>query len=116
MLKEGTYSARARGMAGFVGVTLTVADNKISTVDLDLSTETPQYGQKAEKTLKQEILDKQSADIDAVTGATFTSNGVKEATSEALKQAKYNCARYYIFHHCCNYSSSIFVIQIRAQV
>ena len=51
MLKEGTYSARARGMAGFVGVTLTVADNKISTVDLDLSTETPQYGQKAEKTL-----------------------------------------------------------------
>lgn len=86
MLKEGTYSARARGMAGFVGVTLTVADNKISTVDL--STETPQYGQKAEKTLKQEILDKQSADIDAVTGATFTSNGVKEATSEALKQAK----------------------------
>lgn len=55
MLKEGTYSARARGMAGFVGVTLTVADNKISTVDLDLSTETPQYGQKAEKTLKQEI-------------------------------------------------------------
>ena len=68
MLKEGTYSARARGMAGFVGVTLTVADNKISTVDLDLSTETPQYGQKAEKTLKQEILDKQSADIDAVTG------------------------------------------------
>ena len=73
MLKEGTYSARARGMAGFVGVTLT---------------ETPQYGQKAEKTLKQEILDKQSADIDAVTGATFTSNGVKEATSEALKQAK----------------------------
>lgn len=88
MLKEGTYSARARGMAGFVGVTLTVADNKISTVDLDLSTETPQYSQKAEKTLKQEILDKQSADIDAVTGATFTSNGVKEATSEALKQAK----------------------------
>ena len=42
MLKEGTYSARARGMAGFVGVTLTVADNKISTVDLDLSTERPQ--------------------------------------------------------------------------
>lgn len=105
-------------MAGFVGVTLTVADNKISTVDLDLSTETPQYGQKAEKTLKQEILDKQSAHIDAVTGATFTSNGVKEATSEALKTGKVgdNCARYYIFHHCCNYSSSIFVIQIRAQV
>ena len=88
MLKEGTYSASARGMAGFVGVTLTVADNKISTVDLDLSTETPQYGQKSEKTLKQEILLTEYLGIDAVTGATFTSNGVKEATSEALKQAK----------------------------
>lgn len=88
MLKEGRYSARARGMAGFVGVTLTIANNKITNVDLDLSTETLQYGQKAEKKLKQEILDKQSAGIDAVTGATFTSNGVKEATNEALKQAK----------------------------
>lgn len=51
MLKEGTYSARARGMAGFVGVTLTVADNKISTVDLDLSTETPQYGQRKRRSM-----------------------------------------------------------------
>ncbi|CDI58753.1 Protein of unknown function [Lactobacillus helveticus CIRM-BIA 951] len=29
----------------------------------------------------------QSADIDAVSGATFTSNGVKEAVADALKQA-----------------------------
>lgn len=87
-LKQGTYSAQARGMAGFVGVKLTIKNDKITQVDLDLSTETPQYGQKAEKQLQKEILTKQSADIDAVSGATFTSNGVKEAVAEALNQAK----------------------------
>lgn len=88
MLKEGTYKAEARGMAGFVGVELSIKSNKISEVNLDLTTETPQYAQKAEAQLKQEILTKQSADIDAVTGATFTSNGVKAAVEAALKQAE----------------------------
>jgi uncharacterized protein with FMN-binding domain len=87
MLKDGTYDAEARGMAGFVKAKLTIKDQKIAAVDLDLSTETPQYGQKAEKQLKNEILTNQSADIDAVSGATFTSNGVKEAVADALKQA-----------------------------
>lgn len=87
MLKDGIYDTEARGMAGFVKVELTVKDQKIATVNLDLSSETPQYGQKAEKQLKNEILTKQSADIDAVSGATFTSNGVKEAVADALKQA-----------------------------
>ncbi|MDH5816953.1 polyferredoxin [Lactobacillus helveticus] len=51
-LKDGTYDAKARGMAGFVKAKLTIKDQKIAAVDLDLSTETPQYGQKAEKNQK----------------------------------------------------------------
>nr|WP_261937648.1 hypothetical protein [Lactobacillus helveticus] len=39
-------------MAGFVKAKLTIKDQKIAAVDLDLSTETPQYGQKAEKNQK----------------------------------------------------------------
>lgn len=88
MLKDGTYTAQARGMAGFVNVKLDIKDEQIKDVDLDLSTETPQYGRKAEQPLKQEILAKQSADIDVVTGATFTSNGVKTALKEALEKAQ----------------------------
>lgn len=88
MLKNGIYQAQARGMAGFVGVKLTIKSNKIKDVDLDLSTETPQYGQAAKGKLTQRILTAQSADIDAVTGATFTSNGVKEAIKKALQQAE----------------------------
>ncbi|TJY05493.1 FMN-binding protein [Lactobacillus amylovorus subsp. animalium] len=59
-----------------------------SNVNLDLSTKTPQYGQKAKGKIENEILAKQSANIDAGAGATFTSNGVKEAVKDALKKAE----------------------------
>ena len=88
MLNDGVYLAQARGMAGFVHAKLTVKDNKIVGVDLDLTTETPKNKPKVEQQLKKEILTRQSADIDAVSGATFTSNGVKEAVQQTLKQAE----------------------------
>ena len=53
MLKDGTYTAKARGMAGFVSARLEIKDGRINHVDLDLTTETPQYGQKAQKQLVQ---------------------------------------------------------------
>ena len=88
MLKNGIYSAQARGMAGFVTAKLETSNNKITFVNLDLSTKTPQYGQKAKGKIENEILAKQSANIDAVARATFTSNGVKEAVKDALKKAE----------------------------
>ena len=88
MWKDGIYLSQARGMAGFVKAELEISNIKITSVNLDLSTETPQYGQKAKSKLENEVLAKQSADIDAVSGATFTSNGVKEAVKDALKKAE----------------------------
>lgn len=43
---------------------------------------------KAKGKIENEILAKQLANIDAVAGATFTSNGVKEAVKDALKKAE----------------------------
>lgn len=88
MWKDGIYLSQARGMAGFVKTKLEISNNKITLVNLDLSTETPQYAQKAKSKLENEVLAKQSADVDAVSGATFTSNGVKEAVKDALKKAE----------------------------
>lgn len=88
MLNNGIYTAQARGMAGFVNAKLTIKDGVIAKVDLDLATETPQNKAQVEDQLKQEILTKQSADIDAVSGATFTSNGVKDAVRQALNKAE----------------------------
>ena len=88
MWKDGIYLSQARGMSGFVKTELQISNNKITSVNLDLSTETPQYAQKAKSKLENEVLAKQSADVDAVSGATFTSNGVKEAVKDALKKAE----------------------------
>ncbi|MBL1072207.1 FMN-binding protein [Lactobacillus kitasatonis] len=88
MWKDGIYLSQARGMAGFVKTKLEISNNKITSVNLDLYTETPQYAQKAKSKLENEVLAKQSADIYAVSGATFTSNGVKEAVKDALKKAE----------------------------
>lgn len=86
MLKNGIYSAQARGMAGFVTAKLEISNNKITFVNLDLSTKTPQYGQKAKGKIENEILAKQSANIDAVAGATFTSNGVLHLLPMGLRK------------------------------
>lgn len=72
----GTYKAKATGMAE-IEVSMTFDANSITDVVLDLSGETDSIGQAAGDKLKQAILDAQSAEIDAVGGATITSDAVK---------------------------------------
>lgn len=57
---------------GDVVVTMTFDSNKITDVVLDVSHETPNIGQAAAKQLRQSLLKAQSADIDAVSGASIT--------------------------------------------
>lgn len=84
----GTYTGVANGFGGDVEVTLTIGDNGgISSVEITGAKETPEVGGAAIPTLKDSILEKQSADIDAVSGATITSTAVKSAASKALSQA-----------------------------
>ena len=84
----GTYTGVANGFGGDVEVTLTIGDNGgISSVEITGANETPEVGGAAIPTLKDSILEKQSADIDGVSGATITSTAVKSAASKALSQA-----------------------------
>ncbi|MCI9263800.1 MAG: FAD-dependent oxidoreductase [Oscillospiraceae bacterium] len=83
----GTYSATATGM-GEITVTMTFDANAITDVTLDLSKETENIGQVAGEDLKKAILEAQGADIDAVSGATVTTNAVKEAAKACIAQAK----------------------------
>jgi uncharacterized protein with FMN-binding domain/succinate dehydrogenase/fumarate reductase flavoprotein subunit len=83
----GTYTATTDGI-GTVTVTVTVDANRITDVKLDLAGETEKIGQAAGKALRQQILDKQSAEIDGVSGATSTTTAVKAAIAKCLAQAK----------------------------
>ena len=82
----GTYSATADGM-GKVIATVTVNASRITEVKLDLRGETETIGQAAGGELRQQILGKQSAEIDGVSGATITTNAVKVAVAKCLAQA-----------------------------
>ena len=83
----GTYSATATGM-GEITVTMTFDANSITDVTLDLANETENIGQAAGEDLKKALLEAQSAEIDAISGATVTTNAVKEAAAACIAQAK----------------------------
>ena len=78
----GTYSATAQGI-GTVTVTMTFDANSILDVILDVSGETPSIGQLHADELKEALMSSQSAETDAVSGASVTSNAVKKAAEAA---------------------------------
>ncbi len=84
----GSYSASEQGFGGPVTVTLTVDDSKITDVKIEGGDETPNVGGAAFETLQKSVLDAQSGEIDAVSGATITSDAVKKAVADAISQAK----------------------------
>ena len=84
----GVYTASASGFGGMVDVTVTIGDKGgITDVTAVGPDETPDVGGAAIPTLVSQILQRQSADVDVVSGATFTSNAVREAAAAALAQA-----------------------------
>ena len=86
-LKAGEYTAKASGM-GEINVTVTIDDSgKMTDCKIDGPNETPDLGGKAIPELQKAILDKQSAEVDSVSGATITSTAVKKAVADCLTQA-----------------------------
>ncbi|MGN1054282.1 MAG: FAD-dependent oxidoreductase [Erysipelotrichaceae bacterium] len=84
----GTYSAEADGYAGKVKVTITTDAKSITDVKVEGAKETEEIGGAALSVLAERIMKAQSAEIDVVTGATYTSNGAKEAALAAIEMAK----------------------------
>ncbi len=83
----GTYTGEAQGFNGTVTAKITVDANAITGVELEGPGETESIGQAALPELAEQVKEK-GAEIDAVAGATMTSNGIKEAVSKALAQAR----------------------------
>ena len=84
----GTYTAAAKGMEGDVTVTMTFDETSITEVIIDASGETEAIGGAAAADLVEQIMSGQSAEIDGVSGATVTSNAVKQAATQCIAEAK----------------------------
>ncbi len=84
----GTYTASGTGFGGDVTATLTVGINGgIDEVTLDGPNETPAIGGQALPTLREQVLSAQSAEIDGVSGASLTSEAVRQAVAAAIDQS-----------------------------
>ncbi len=84
----GTYEAEAYGFGGPVKAVVTVDDANITTLDITGESETPELGGKAISSLKADILKNQTIELDSISGATITSDAVKEAVGKALAKAR----------------------------
>ena len=85
-LKDGVYNGSASGYGGEIMVKVTVSNGKISDIKVESHSETPEYYDRCSGIIPS-IISSQSTNVDGVSGATFTSNGIKAAVADALKSA-----------------------------
>jgi uncharacterized protein with FMN-binding domain len=85
-LRDGTYTGRALGYSDKqdLEVTVTIRESKISEVSVKHE---EKIDLNATKIVPQRIVEKQSVQVDGVTGATITSQAIVEGAFQALKQA-----------------------------
>ena len=87
-LASGNYEATGQGFGGAVTVKVTVTDGKVTAAAITGDKETETIGGAAIKTLTEKLIGVSSADeVDAVASATVTSNAVKTALADCLRQA-----------------------------
>lgn len=86
-LTDGVYEASAYGYDGTVKVTVTIEGGKITDISGTSTESDLWYFDKCKEKVISEILEAQNTDVDAVSGATYSSNGIKNAVQKALQEA-----------------------------
>lgn len=88
-LADGVYKGSATGFSGPVTVAVTIMDKKITSIDILSSTDDEAFFNRA-KAVIDRIIASQSFDVDVVSGATYSSNGIIGAVKNALTGEKDN--------------------------
>lgn len=86
--KDGSYTGTGKGFRGKIKVEVTVKNSKIQKIEvLKNEADDAAYFGRA-KGVIPEIISGQTTNVDAVSGATYSSNGIIEAVRDALKKAR----------------------------
>ncbi|MCB2313523.1 4Fe-4S binding protein [Clostridium tagluense] len=86
---NGTYTGAGTGFkGGTTEIAVTVKDNKITNVETVSNQDTPKFYSRVEGEIVSEIISTQSATVDTISGATYSSEGIINAVKDALSQAK----------------------------
>lgn len=87
LFTPGTYTGVGAGKNGDITVEVTFSADKIERITVVSHSETPSLSDAAIANIPTQIVESQSLGVDAVSGATYTSNGIVEAVADAVKQA-----------------------------
>lgn len=85
--KDGTYTGFGDGMNGKVKVSVTISQDKITSISVGENSEDEEYLAEAKGVINR-IIASQSTDVDVISGATYSSNGIIGGVNEALSKAK----------------------------
>lgn len=86
--KSGTYTGSGTGYhRGTTTVSVTVKDGKITDITTVSTRDDEEFYDYAFQVVTEEIIQTQSTSVNAVSGATFSSNGIMEAVADALSNA-----------------------------
>lgn len=85
--QDGVYSGEAEGFGGPISLEVTITDGRIADIQiLSAEGEDGAYFSMAENMIPT-VLERQSPEVDTISGATFSSNGVRNAMKQALGKA-----------------------------
>ncbi|MDF2504552.1 MAG: 4Fe-4S binding protein/FMN-binding protein [Clostridium sp.] len=86
--KDGVYIGNSSNTEPSSRVTVTIKSSKITDVKVEQTDGTPGYYDQAIKVIPNEIIKAQSTEVDVVSGATYSCQGIISGVKDALKQAK----------------------------
>lgn len=86
--QDGVYVGEAEGFGGPISLEVAVEEGKITAIEiLSAEKEDGAYFAMAQDIIP-DIIEKQSADVDTISGATFSSTGIRNAVRQALEKAE----------------------------
>lgn len=86
--KNGKYKGKADGFGGTIEVEVVVEKGNISKINIvSADGEDKSYLDMAEK-ICDDIISAQTSDVDTISGATFSSTGIKNAVKQAIGKAE----------------------------
>ncbi|WP_442899687.1 FAD-dependent oxidoreductase [Gemella sp. oral taxon 928] len=85
--KEGSYDVEARGHNNSLPMKVTFSKEKIEKIEVDNSEESEGLSEQVFKRLPKQIIEGQTLNVDAISGASSSSKGLIEGVAEAVKLA-----------------------------
>lgn len=86
--KNGRFSGSAYGYDGNIYVNITIDDDKITNIEAVSDESDPWYFESCVQNVTSQIISSQDTNVDATSGATYSSEGIMAAVEQALNSAK----------------------------